>query len=130
MRKMSRKLIVELLIYSLVSLSFSSAAQPVKQETRRPSLYGYTINFNTLRSIADVKKSVAIALSAGAGVVNIVPPAHIWSNPTCVQMLETLFAETKAKNITVILSRVDANYPNGTNYLYSQILSQPGRLPE
>jgi hypothetical protein len=84
---------------------------------------GYTIHFNTLKSVIDAKKSIAYAESAGAGVVNIVPPAHIWSQPICVEMLNTLFAESSSKNIRIILSRIDANYPNGKNYLYGQVLA-------
>lgn len=119
---MSSKIRLFLSISYLFFLSFSFAEpqnNPIEFKTRS----GYTIHFNTLRSVEDAKKSVALADAAGANIVNIVPPAHIWAQPSCVQILDALFAETRAKNIQIILTRIDANGPDGKNYLYGQVLT-------
>lgn len=96
---------------------------PQDKDSEPSNRIGYTIHFNTIKSVLDAKKSIINAQTARAGIVNIVPPAHIWSQSSCVEMLDTLFAEANARNIKIILTRIDANYPNGKNYLYGQVLA-------
>ncbi|MCX7918524.1 MAG: hypothetical protein N3A72_02725 [bacterium] len=119
---MSKKLTIIIISFYLLlpKLVFSESATVQQVAVSR---VGYTIHFNSLRTVDDAKKSIAMAEFAGAGIVNIVPPAHIWSQPTSVQVLDTLFAECKARNIRIILTRIDANTPDGKNYLYQQILT-------
>jgi hypothetical protein len=110
-------------IISCLILFSSGYTLPQNKTSDNQSQFGYTIHFNALKSVGDAKKSITFAQTAGAGVVNIVPPAHIWLQPADVEMLDTLFAEASAKNIRVILSRIDANYPDGKNYLYGKVLA-------
>ncbi|MDI6782655.1 MAG: beta-galactosidase [bacterium] len=122
MRKKSSKIWLFLAITNLFILSLSFA-EPQNKSIEFKARSGYTIHFNTLHSVEDAKKSIASAQSAGAKIVNIVPPAHIWVQPNCVEMLDSLFAESKEKNIEIIITRIDANYPEGTNYLYGKVLT-------
>jgi hypothetical protein len=118
---MSKNRLLFILICFLILFS-TGYTLPLDKSIDNQSRVGYTIHFNILKSVTDAKKSITYAQSAGAGVVNIVPPAHIWSEPTCVEMLDALFAEASTKNIRIILTRIDANYPDGKNYLYRQVL--------
>jgi hypothetical protein len=100
-----------------------------------PTKTGYVVHFDFLRNAAEARDLVRIAVRAGAGVINVVPPAHVWENPTSVAMLDTILAEASRLNLSIIFTRIDAAHPPDAEgkryyYLYSELLTEPGVMPD
>ncbi len=97
-------------------------------------LTGFTVHWDFLASASEAERLVAFAIDNGAEVVNVVPPPHIWEDPASLSILRRIFAVTAARGVGVILSRIDGSSlpgPDGTrtNWLYTNVLTEPGRLP-
>jgi len=90
---------------------------------------GYTLHFNFLHSPAAARQSIQLAAAAGARLVSLVPPAHIWEDHNSLASLEVALAEAKRCHISIIFSRMDACQTNGMNWLFNYALVKPGQLP-
>ncbi len=100
-----------------------------------PPKTGFVIHFDCIRTPAEGRALVRIAARAGAAVVNVVPPAHIWESPPSLRMLDAILDEVRRRHLSIVFTRIDASYPpNGQGkrfyYLYSRILTEPGRMPD
>jgi hypothetical protein len=100
-----------------------------------PPLPGFVIHFDFIGSVREARALVRVASEQGAGVISIVPPAHVWENRTAVAMLDAIVADAARRGLRVMFSRIDAAYPPDArgrrdNFLYGHILSDPGRLPD
>jgi hypothetical protein len=97
---------------------------------------GFVVHFDFISNIREGRDLVRIAAKAGAEVINVVPPAHIWENKLAAQMLDGILDEISSRNLSFVITRIDAAFPpsegrNGRrfNYLYGNILTDPGVLP-
>lgn len=100
-----------------------------------PPQPGFVVHFDCISNEREGRNLVKIAASAGAKVINVVPPAHIWENRQALQMLDGILDEIKRNSLSLIFTRIDAAYPPDSkgeriHYLYSTILDQPGVLPD
>ena len=91
---------------------------------------GYTAHFTHLHSLADARRIVREARAAGAGWLNVIPPARIWKRPLAVGMLDALFADAERVGMRVVLTRLDACYPDGYNEFFRHVLTERARLPD
>ncbi len=89
---------------------------------------GYTIHFNGIHTVNQAKQLVTLANKAGAEVINVVPPSHIWDDADSKAMLDAIFEEARNLDIQIVLTRIDANYANGKNYLYDTVLKGIGTI--
>jgi hypothetical protein len=94
------------------------------------ALPGYSLHFNFIDSELAARETVGFAAQAGAKVVSLVPPAHIWTDSTSQKALDAAIAEAKRRGMQIIFSRMDATQSNGLAWLYQNALHQPGRLPD
>jgi hypothetical protein len=99
-----------------------------------PALPGYVVHFDFISSVREARELVGIAALAGAKVVNIVPPAHVWESELALAMLDAILDEVKDHDLSFLFTRIDASLPpdksgNRFNYLYGRILTDRGRLP-
>jgi hypothetical protein len=118
--------IVTLLSALLLFSTFAAAWDPP-----RP---GFVVHFDFISNEREGRDLVRIAARAGAKVINVVPPAHIWENAQSLAMLEGILDEIKQNNLQLVFTRIDAAYPPDRNgnryyYLYSKILNEKGILP-
>ena len=118
--------------FRILLLAFACAVTSDAQAAPRP---GFVVHFDCLRNEAEARALVQVAAAQGAGVISIVPPAHVWSNPAAVRMLDAIIADAGRLGLQIIFARIDAAYPPDAmgqreNYLYGRILSEPGRLPD
>lgn len=90
---------------------------------------GYTIHFNFVSSREDARKWVDKAAAAGSRVLSLVPPAHIWEDPAGTGCLDAAIDEARRLGIKVIFSRMDACHSDGSEWLFSNVLNEPARLP-
>jgi hypothetical protein len=86
------------------------------------------------RNMCPEPPSACIAQRAGAEVINVVPPAHVWENSSAIEMLDAILDEIAKRNLKLVFTRIDASYPpdaQGTryNYLYGRVLTESGKLP-
>lgn len=124
-----RLILAFLIIYAMVAPSVFASEPP------QPPLTGYVVHFDFISDQKQGRQLVRIAAQSGAQVINIVPPAHIWENRKAIRMLDAILREASRLNLSVIFTRIDAAYPPDAagireNYLYKQILNQPGRMPD
>jgi len=76
-----------------------------------------------------------VAIQAGAKIVNVVPPAHVWERPDALAILDDLISYIQQKNLLFVFTRIDASYPPDAkgerfNYLYGNILTERGVMPD
>jgi hypothetical protein len=95
---------------------------------------GFVVHFDFLSNAAEGRTLVKIAVRAGAKVINVVPPAHIWENEPSLAILSGILDEITQNNLSLIFTRIDAAYPPDAEgrryyYLYSKILDEPGYMP-
>jgi hypothetical protein len=119
--------ILGLLIPLLLSSAFIPAWSPPKP--------GFVIHFDCISNEREGRDLVQVAARAGAKVVNVVPPAHIWENRQALQMLDGILDEIKQKHLDVMFTRIDAAFPpdgkgDRSSYLYYNILNEEGILPD
>src|SRR5258708_24437580 len=116
----------------ILLLAFACVVTPDARAATRP---GFVVHFDCLQNEAEARALVQVAAAQGAGVVSIVPPAHVWDNPTALRMLNAIVADAGRLGLQIIFARIDASYPpdpdgRRENSLYGNILSEPGRLPD
>src|SRR5207245_1060274 len=95
----------------------------------------FVVHFDFIRSVREARALVRVAAEQGAGVISIVPPAHVWENRTALAMLDAIVAEAGRLRLQIVFARIDAAYPPDAhgereNYLYGRILTEAGRLPD
>ena len=95
---------------------------------------GFVIHFDFISNAREARDLVRIAAHAGARVINVVPPAHIWENRGATEMLDQILEEISHRNLSVVITRIDAAFPPDAkggrfNYLYGRILTEPGVGP-
>src|SRR5438270_685631 len=91
---------------------------------------GYTAHFTHLHSVVDAHRIVREARIAGALLLNVVPPARIWRRALAVEMLDAIFDDAERDGMHIVLTRLDACYPDGYNEFFRHVLTQPGRMPD
>lgn len=91
---------------------------------------GYTLHFQFIRSPQAARQSVDLAARAGAKVVSLVPPAHVWEDPEGLRSLDAALDETRRRGLKVIFSRLDAPATNGITWLFDKALVDLGRMPD
>ena len=95
---------------------------------------GFVVNFDFIRNASDGLDLIKIAQKAGAKVINMVPPAHVWDDPVSLAALNAILQEIAHRNMDVIFTRIDASQlpdrkGNRITYLYDRILKDRGRFP-
>jgi hypothetical protein len=109
-----------------------AAISPQRTTPPRP---GFVIHFDFISTVQEGRDLVRIAVKAGAQVINVVPPARIWENKLAVLMLDGILSEISHNKLRFVFTRIDGTYPlergqpERYNYLYAEILTDPGRLP-
>ncbi len=107
------------------------SAKNVKAEAPKP---GFVIHFDFIKNASEGCALVDIAERAGAKVINLVPPAHVWEDPASLAALEAIIKEINRRGLSLVFTRIDAaklpdRKGNRPYYLYDRILNEPGRLP-
>jgi hypothetical protein len=92
------------------------------------------VHWDFFASMRQAERLVTFAIDSGAEVLNVVPPPHIWEQPESVAILRRIFAVAAAHGVGVVLNRIDGSSlpgPGGerTNWLYTHVLTERGRLP-
>jgi hypothetical protein len=96
---------------------------------------GFVVHFDSISNVREGRDLVRIAQKAGAQVINVVPPAHIWENNLAIQMLDGILDEISRRKLSFVITRIDAAFPPSDqseerfNYLYGNILTDRGVLP-
>ncbi|MDD5564597.1 MAG: hypothetical protein PHQ91_12870 [Thermoanaerobaculaceae bacterium] len=95
---------------------------------------GFTVHWDFFASAAEAKRLVAFAIANGAEILNVVPPPHIWEQPRSLAILRWIFATARRHRVGIVLSRIDgSSLPDAAgdrrNWLYTNVLTEPGRLP-
>jgi hypothetical protein len=108
---------------------------PAFAATWVPPKPGFVVHFDFISNEREGRELVKIAARAGAKVVNVVPPAHIWENRKALKMLDGILDEIKKNRLSLLFTRIDAAYPPDNNgerfyYLYDSILDENGVLPD
>jgi hypothetical protein len=112
---------------SLLLLSGENA----KAEAPKP---GFVVHFDFIKNASEGCALVEIAERAGAKVINLVPPAHVWEDPVSLAALDAIIKEINRRGLNLVFTRIDAaklpdRSGNRPYYLYDRILNEPGRLP-
>jgi hypothetical protein len=108
------------------------SAVDAKAEATKP---GFVINFDFIRNASEGCALVDIAERAGARVIDLVPPAHVWEDPASLAALDAIINEINRRGLSLVFTRIDAaklpdRKGNRPYYLYDRILNEPGRLPD
>jgi hypothetical protein len=115
--------------------SFQIAARNIPAQSKaEPSKPGFVIHFDFIRNASEGLALVEIAQRAGAKVINLVPPAHVWEDAASLAALDRILAEISRRHLSLVITRIDASRlpdsgGNRFSYLYGKILTEPGRLP-
>jgi hypothetical protein len=135
-RREERYLFLRKLCVLLASVFLSEIAPPstigaTKFEPPKP---GFVVHFDFIKNASEGLALVDIAQRAGAKVINVVPPAHIWDDPPSLAALDRILADIHRRKLSLLITRIDASrLPDGTgtrySYLYGRILTDRGRLP-
>jgi len=102
-----------------------------KAEVPKP---GFVVHFDFIKNASEGCALVDIAGRAGAKVINLVPPAHVWEDSASLSALDAIIKEINRRGLSLIFTRIDAaklpdRSGNRPYYLYNRILNEPGRLP-
>jgi hypothetical protein len=115
--------------------SFQIAARNIPAQSKaEPSKPGFVVHFDFIRNASEGLALVEIAQRAGAKVINLVPPAHVWEDAASLAALDRILAEISRRHLSLVITRIDASRlpdsgGNRFSYLYGKILTEPGRLP-
>jgi hypothetical protein len=120
------------LLLCLILLLFLAPAFPSEWNPPKP---GFVVHFDFISNAHEGRELVKIAAKAGAKVINVVPPAHIWENRQALEMLDEILDEIKQHHLYLVFTRIDAAFPPvGNNdrdyYLFSKILDEKGIMPD
>ena len=96
---------------------------------------GFVVHFDFIKNVSEGCVLVDIAERAGAKVINLVPPAHVWEDPVSLAALDAIIKEINRRGLSLVFTRIDAaklpdRSGNRPYYLYDRILTEPGRLPD
>jgi hypothetical protein len=99
------------------------------------TLPGCVVHFDFIETGQEGRDLVRIAAEAGARVINVVPPGHVWERPDAVRMLEDILDEIARRDLKFVICRIDAVQPpdaegNRRSYLFGRILTRPGIMPD
>jgi hypothetical protein len=102
--------------------------------TAEPPKPGFVLHFDFIRNASEGCALVDIAERAGAKVINVVPPAHVWEDATSQSALDAILNEINRRGLSLVFTRIDAaKLPDRSGkrsyYLYDRILNERGRLP-
>jgi hypothetical protein len=95
---------------------------------------GFVVHFDFVSNVGEARDLVRVAASTGAKAINVIPPAHVWENPLSLRMLDAILHEISNRHLSFVFTRIDASHPPDKegerfNYLYGNILTEPGILP-
>jgi hypothetical protein len=99
-------------------------------------LPGFVVHFDFISDVGEGRELVRIAAKAGARVINVVPPAHIWENKPALQMLDGIIDEISHRKLNFVFTRIDAAYPPDRSkseryhFLYGELLTDLGVMPD
>ena len=118
----------------LLTLAFTHAGAAAAERDPSPPLEGFTLHWDFVNSDEDLDRLLSFVFDQGAQILNVVPPPHIWEDPKSLAALERVFDRTRERGVGIVLNRIDGSgfAPNATqrtNWLYTNILTEPGRLP-
>jgi hypothetical protein len=121
---------MQVFLFPFLGISAAVAAPPAGD----PVLPGFVVHFDFIANVQEARQLVAVAQAAGAKVINLVPPAHMWDNALALQMFDAILAEIDRRDLRFVLTRIDASSPPDPhgrrfNYLYGRILTEPGYMP-
>jgi hypothetical protein len=116
-------------------LASSAAAAPLR--TGRPPAtprIGLTLHWDFINSPEDADRLLAFAFRQGVEILNVVPPPHIWQDARSLATLDHIFDRAHERGVAVVLNRIDGSDfapspAERTNWLYTNVLTAPGRLP-
>ena len=116
-------------------LACTAAAAPLR--AGRPTLpprIGLTLHWDFINSPEDADRLLTFAFGQGVEILNVVPPPHIWQDARSLATLDHIFDRTRERGVAVVLNRIDGSdfAPNSAeraNWLYTNVLTAPGRLP-
>jgi hypothetical protein len=96
---------------------------------------GFVINFDFIKNASEGRALVDVAERAGAKVIDLVPPAHVWEDSPSLAALDAIINEINRRGLSLVFTRIDAaklpdRSGNRPYYLYNRILNEPGRLPD
>jgi len=112
-----------------------TVSQSTLGETKHlPPKPGFVVHFDFIKDASEGLALVGIAQRAGAKVINLVPPAHVWEDAASLAALDRILAEIGRRHLSLLITRIDASRlpdSKGTrySYLYGRILTERGRLP-
>jgi hypothetical protein len=100
-----------------------------------PPKPGFVVHFDFISNEREGRELVRIAARAGAKVINVVPPAHVWENRQALQMLNGILDEINRLHLSLLFTRIDAAYPPDSKgerfyYLYDRLLVENGIMPD
>ena len=118
---------------SLTAL-FLLAAVALFAQAPPPAKPGFVIHFDFVDNEQELLDLVHVAVRAGAQVINLVPPAHVWENRKAKRMLDSVVREIGRQHLALVFTRIDASYPPDAKgerlyYLFDKILNEPAILP-
>ncbi len=91
---------------------------------------GYVLHFNFLLTPQAAREGVAQAAAAGARIISLVPPAHIWEDEAGLQNLSAALDEAKLRGMRVLITRLDAQQTNGSVWVYAHALIDSACMPD
>ena len=120
-------------VLGLLVATAARAGPPAAAVAAGPRV-GFTVHWDFFASAAEADRLVAFAIANGAGILNVVPPPHIWEQPRSLAILRRIFATARRDRVGVVLSRIDgSSLPDAAgdrrNWLYTNVLTKRGRLP-
>jgi hypothetical protein len=123
------------LLVCLTGLANGAVAAPSQQ--RRPAArarIGFTLHWDFVNSPEEADRLLTFAFDQGVEILNVVPPPHIWEDARSLTTLRRIFDRTREHGVAVVLNRIDGSGFAGSpdqrsNWLYSHVLTAPGRLP-
>ena len=92
---------------TLALAAVSLAAAAAATDRAAPPKTGYVVHFDFLKNAGEGRDLVRIAQRAGARVINLVPPAHVWENPAALAMLDAILDEIARRRLSLIFTRID-----------------------
>lgn len=121
-------------LLAIALLASVLCAETLSSRTDRP-LVGFVLHFDFINRPEEAWQLLDVAQSAGAQVINLVPPARVWDRPDALAILDELVRRIGERHLKMVFSRIDASYPpdekgHRWNYLYGKVLTQPGVMPD
>ena len=123
------------LCFCLGSFVCTASAEPLREEraSARPRV-GFTLHWDFINNPEDADRLLTFVFDQGVEILNVVPPPHIWEDPRSLATLGHIFDRTQERGVAVLLNRIDGSWfasdpAARNNWLYTNVLTAPGRLP-